>query len=89
MLGLCKWLILFLNNKVKLLLKGYKMKNFLIFLSIIVVTLLAVTDFKQRMAELDNISSETMIRNEIQEYVHTETDSSKLQSENSYKKVHK
>lgn len=32
------------------------MKNFLIFLSILVVTLLAAMDLKQRMSELDEIS---------------------------------
>ena len=32
------------------------MKNFLIFLSILVVTLLAAIDLQQRMSELDEIS---------------------------------
>lgn len=47
------------------------MKNFLIFLSIMVVTILAVADFRQRMAELDSISKETQAKIEMQKSMHS------------------
>ena len=65
------------------------MKNFLIFLSIVVVTVLAAIDLNQRIAELDNISDSLQMRKEIQDHAWKESDHSEKQSEINQQKAHK